>query len=171
MTLLKPSFLDTWCEHPTTEIRWRVRRDNSGCWVRQCLTCGAQAGSQLSKTAPEVQNLPKTLFDPSIAERYDKARKIHWERKRQAEEQEKDRKQREWWQWYSRYLKSTEWKAKRAIVLKRSGGMCEGCRLRKATEVHHLTYAHAGNELLFELVAVCDSCHARLHPEKADQWQ
>ena len=34
----------------------------------------------------------------------------------------------------------------------------------KATQVHHLTYQHVFAEFAFELVAVCDECHARLHP-------
>jgi hypothetical protein len=43
--------------------------------------------------------------------------------------------------------------------------------------VHHLTYAHVFNEFLFELMAVCDECHDRLHREdvpEADlvnEWQ
>jgi 5-methylcytosine-specific restriction endonuclease McrA len=29
--------------------------------------------------------------------------------------------------------------------------------------VHHLTYQNAGNEFLWELVAICRECHARYH--------
>ena len=35
--------------------------------------------------------------------------------------------------------------------------------LRPATQVHHLTYAHLGDELLFELISVCDDCRKRIH--------
>lgn len=50
----------------------------------------------------------------------------------------------------------------------RARGVCEGCRSARATQVHHLTYQHAGHvvpggELLWELVAVCDDCHDRAH--------
>ena len=40
--------------------------------------------------------------------------------------------------------------------------MCEGCGVRRAAQVHHLTYEHVGDELLFELVAVCGQCHDRI---------
>ncbi|MCK1357156.1 MULTISPECIES: hypothetical protein [unclassified Bradyrhizobium] len=37
---------------------------------------------------------------------------------------------------------------------------------RKATQVHHLTYKHIFREFVFELIAVCDECHSRLHSDK-----
>lgn len=57
---------------------------------------------------------------------------------------------------------SAEWRAKRQAVLRRDAGRCQAsfeiCT-RRATEVHHLTYRHWRNEPLFDLVAVCNSCH------------
>jgi 5-methylcytosine-specific restriction endonuclease McrA len=44
-----------------------------------------------------------------------------------------------------------------------SRGVCEGCREQPASEVHHLTYEHVGEEFLWELEAVCDDCHSRVH--------
>lgn len=70
-----------------------------------------------------------------------------------------------WWQWYNTYLRSTAWRSIRQRVMDRANGMCEGCAANYATQVHHLTYAHVGNEFLWELVAVCDSCHTRYHAE------
>ena len=52
--------------------------------------------------------------------------------------------------------------------MERAQGLCEGCRRRPATEVHHLTYEHVGDELLWELKAVCDHCHRRCHPESQE---
>ncbi|MGI8399864.1 hypothetical protein ACRYWZ_26180 [Agrobacterium deltaense] len=54
-------------------------------------------------------------------------------------------------------------------MFKRSGGMCEGCGLAEAKQVHHLTYKHVGCEFLFELVAICDGCHERLHQDEAPE--
>jgi hypothetical protein len=68
---------------------------------------------------------------------------------------------------YHRYLASAEWKSRRERVMERAGGLCEACRVQPATEVHHLTYAHIGNEALFELVAICRPCHQDLSPAKA----
>lgn len=64
---------------------------------------------------------------------------------------------------YAEYLNSEEWWQRRTRVLERSNGLCEGCRNDEATDVHHLTYAHAGDEFLFELVALCAPCHERIH--------
>jgi hypothetical protein len=35
----------------------------------------------------------------------------------------------------------------------------------RAQHIHHLTYKHAGSELLFELVALCWACHQIAHSE------
>jgi 5-methylcytosine-specific restriction endonuclease McrA len=64
---------------------------------------------------------------------------------------------------HAKYLQTDAWKAKRAKVLERAKGICEGCLERPATQVHHVTYEHWKDELLFELVAVCRSCHLKAH--------
>lgn len=64
---------------------------------------------------------------------------------------------------YHAYLQTPEWRARREAVMGRERGRCQGCLVRDATQVHHLTYAHVGAELLFELVALCDACHERTH--------
>ena len=66
---------------------------------------------------------------------------------------------------YDAYLKTDEWLKLRRQVLNRAGQNCEGCGVKLPTEVHHLTNDHVGNEFLFELVAVCQDCHQRLHPQ------
>lgn len=60
---------------------------------------------------------------------------------------------------YERYLQTPKWKAKRDLVMRRACGICEACLEASATEVHHTTYRHVGNEPLFELRAVCGDCH------------
>jgi len=64
---------------------------------------------------------------------------------------------------HRRYLQSDEWRQIRTRVFLRAGGMCEGCGAAEATQVHHLTYQHQGREFLWELVAVCRTCHERVH--------
>jgi len=66
---------------------------------------------------------------------------------------------------YRRYLRSPQWKARCAAVLKRDKGCCRFCGGR-ATQVHHLTYARIFNESLYDLVAICENCHRALHPDK-----
>jgi hypothetical protein len=62
------------------------------------------------------------------------------------------------------YLKSDDWKRKRALVLKRDGYKCVFCQSR-ATQVHHKRYAprNIGREPIDWLVAVCDACHRNQH--------
>ena len=64
---------------------------------------------------------------------------------------------------YAEYLESPEWRDKRRLVMFRAAGICEGCRLKPATQVHHLTYQNIGEEFLWQLVAVCRDCHERYH--------
>lgn len=66
---------------------------------------------------------------------------------------------------YEAYLRTPAWIDRRDRVMVRAEGWCEGCGLRPATEVHHLTYKHLFAEFLFELVALCEPCHRRVHPE------
>lgn len=74
---------------------------------------------------------------------------------------------REWWDEFNRYLRSNEWAKRRQAVRSRCKGICEGCGAVPMTQVHHLTYAHAGWEFLWELVGVCDRCHELLHRKAA----
>jgi hypothetical protein len=67
---------------------------------------------------------------------------------------------------YARYIRSDEWKRKRAAILRACKGRCESCQKRKATQVHHLTYKRLGRELHSDLVALCHKCHSREHPDK-----
>lgn len=69
---------------------------------------------------------------------------------------------------YRAYLKSPEWRSKRAKVLDRAGGWCERCRTRRALHIHHKTYARLGDEKLTDLEALCAGCHVREHPDKVD---
>ena len=69
---------------------------------------------------------------------------------------------------YDQYMESDEWRSRRNKVLKRAGGTCEGCLERPATQVHHLNYRRLGEEMLFDLVAVCDECHAICHPPEEE---
>ena len=70
---------------------------------------------------------------------------------------------------YQAYLRSDQWQELRRRVLQRANGFCEGCWQRRATQVHHLSYAHIGCEFLWELVAICDVCHSRVHDKPPQQ--
>ncbi len=93
-------------------------------------------------------------------------RRIQQEAEWVERQKEREVENQKWWNEYTAYLNSPEWKARRSLVLKRAKNICEGCLLASAVQVHHTTYEHVRNELLFELVALCTSCHNRAHDGK-----
>jgi hypothetical protein len=119
--------------------------------VYQCLSCGRATSNPFPRTSiREPDKLPN--WDDTIAGRYEQTRKNQKLKERQA-----------WFTEHNEYLNTDQWRSLRARVLQRSRGMCEGCGVGKATEVHHLTYDHWQDELLWELVAVCHHCHEKVH--------
>jgi hypothetical protein len=149
------------CNHPEQERRNKPDRNCRPMIVMQCLICGDLVGRFISAkdlSAAEIAALP--LFDVKRQRDYD-AQKLAeiteiWEG-------EKDKEKAAWWARYKAHLQSPKWKALSAKVILRAQGICEGCRKHPATQTHHLTYRRMGDEMLFDLVAVCDSCHAKIH--------
>lgn len=158
------------CEHERTELRERTFSNNTTHYVEQCLRCGTQLRSHKHDSNEVAQakldggvkpfddQLKHNFFAKGLTKRQEKIDEQH---------QYITDKQTEWNAWYAEYLRSPEWQSKRAKVLQRDNYCCQGCGgERLATEVHHLTYAHVGNELLFELVSLCGQCHERVHNER-----
>ncbi len=153
------------CDCSITAVRYRTRANGTGAYVIQCLSCGREIRA-ISKNSDAVRKLTDRIpFDESLSRAWQERQHRYWQNRRQAEEDARTRKETEWWKTYNRYLLTPAWRVKRAAVLERAANLCEGCRENKATQIHHLTYDHMGNELLFELVAICGDCHRRLHPE------
>lgn len=151
------------CEtHSTTE--WRKHLTSNGAIQirRQCLICGYILGNPRKKEYGD-DLLPST--DPDAYSQYIENREAELEKITQKHALLQYQRETSWFRNYNAYLESDAWKAKRILVFKRAGGICEGCGEAPATQVHHQTYAHVGNEFLFELVALCDECHNRLHAE------
>lgn len=138
--------------HNNAELRQRLNHAGAVTIGWQCLECGCwKAVKRSAVSAPG--SLPP--FDPGIATRMQEARRLLWE-------EEKTEKIRGWWERYDRYLKSERWKKKRVAVLARDGKVCRACLVREASQAHHLSYEHVGDEPLFDLVAVCSECHDRI---------
>lgn len=68
---------------------------------------------------------------------------------------------------YDAYLKTEAWRAKKKLVRKRAGGICERCDGRSGFnqnhEVHHYTYKNLFCEHLEDLGFLCVPCHEFLH--------
>ena len=141
------------CEHVVTQLTLRRIRGGGIQYVQQCLRCGGSVGSAVPHS--KVQTLP-TDWDETLNERWTASVRATIAESRRAETD--DRRAR-----YAAYLDTTQWKQKRAAVLQRERSICQGCGSNRACDVHHLTYAHVGKELLFELVALCRACHDVVH--------
>lgn len=65
---------------------------------------------------------------------------------------------------YSEYLKLPEFRAVCQRIRQRSGGICECCKVAKATEPHHVVYCKWGEiDSEHNLLDVCHKCHCKLH--------
>jgi 5-methylcytosine-specific restriction endonuclease McrA len=150
------------CSHTRKELRQKRNRGGAIQYIDQCLQCGTSVGL-FRKHSPELINVP--TWDEKLEPNYTAAKQSE----RAAIIQKHVRIQRNrsigFWKQYNEYLQSDEWVQRRAKVLERASGQCEGCRTKRATQIHHLTYAHVFKEFLFELVAICDDCHKTLHTD------
>lgn len=144
------------CRHSETSLVQFTAANGSIHIRRCCIHCGQLTGISL-KREPHHASLPN--YSPTTRDLYEARR----ERKRSEVIQKHVRLQRdkdsEFWRDYNEYLASDAWKIRRQKVLRRSGGLCEGCLERPATEVHHTTYDNVFDELLFQLRALCKECH------------
>jgi hypothetical protein len=151
------------CRHPRTSYRKKTAINGRRSYCEQCLVCGSRVRHVALADLPPsaVADLPE--WDKAIGERYWAARNERWRRE---SEERRDAEAAEFWSRYHAHLASDKWRDLRRRVLERCRGTCEGCGRRPAVHVHHLTYERLGDEMLFDLAAVCRGCHARLHPDR-----
>ena len=71
---------------------------------------------------------------------------------------------------YADYLKSSHWKKRRQEIFERANGLCERCSAAPPMQVHHRSYAHLGQELDHELMAVCIPCPIQLERDAGGYW-
>jgi hypothetical protein len=162
------------CSHPRDELRVKTFANGTKHPQRQCLVCGKDSSTFLKHAlCPPLDSLP--AWDESIRERWS-------ESIRKTLDEERDREDREWREAYARYLASPEWRRQRLRTFVERKGICQGCRrdlLAGATSfppmfhIHHVHELGAyrvafGDEMLFQLVLLCPSCHAKF-PSKFDE--
>lgn len=167
------------CAHPDEQVTLRRRIIGTGqlMFGHQCGNCGRVVGTWVKKERiRDEKNLPE--WDHAIEPKWEQSEKSYsieyraWRVKQDGvaafarTDTEKSR-DKLFWEQYSQYLSSEAWRDRRELVLKRAHGVCEGCGLAQATQVHHLTYVRIGREMLFDLVAICDDCHEVVHGKAA----
>ena len=149
------------CPHERDELRRRTLATGGVQFVRQCLGCGKATTNPISRT--KIENADSLLpFDEAL----DKA---GYEVSGETAKAEREQQRQEFFIVYDEYLASDEWEERRQLVMDRAEGLCEGCRKAPAVQVHHLTYEHVFNELLYELVALCVPCHKRAHEKREEK--
>jgi hypothetical protein len=156
-------WLMTECEHDEEpQIRKKTTKNGSIQFVKVCIYCGHQFGTPIPhKNIDNPEDV--TAIGELSAHDYENRRREDWRDQKIAfYEKQHVKISNE----YEAYLKSDEWNARREKVFLRADGICEGCGVAKATQVHHLSYENRYNEFLWELVAICNDCHVRAHPEK-----
>ena len=150
------------CDHSKRLLTRRTLANGGVSVVEQCQGCGDQIG-KAQKRLPEHETLPQ--FDDTLKTRKNAERAKEFRDFVRSQERDAARK---WIHVYNEYLRSPEWLGKRQSVLERENYLCQGCRRNRATQAHHTTYRHQGEEFLFELIALCASCHERYHQSFVD---
>jgi len=64
---------------------------------------------------------------------------------------------------YPDYLQTPEWAARRRTALRRAGDACQTCGGHGPLHLHHRTYERRGEELVDDLVVLCEDCHLAVH--------
>lgn len=151
-----PEFTHVACSCQTTELRQKTTRAGRIEVKHQCLTCGSTVGGALPLTALRVRPQDHPEWDHGLHDQY-------WKAYQKARDKHEKAKNLVFWDWYDRYLVSEQWEDRRRRVFERANYTCEACRQATATQVHHTTYQHVGDEPLWDLRAVCTPCHDRIH--------
>lgn len=149
------------CEHAEHSIRKKLAADGTLRYRSQCHRCGAGVGTWIAKS--KIPFTPIADWDDDLADAWQEKINQHWQRHRQEIDQARASQGAEWRRRYEEHLRSSKWAALRERVMKRCNRVCEGCGLRQARHVHHLTYDRMGNEMLFDLVGICIECHEQVH--------
>lgn len=154
------------CAHPTTRLTKKTASNGVLQFRLQCQECGA--------TVQNFKHSDLKDFEKKSAPEYDEGLKRSWWERKSARLQElqqadwdaeKDARRRE----YAVFMASARWAQLRKAALIRDNHVCQGCLVRRATQVHHRDYSRfGGGEMLFDLISVCDQCHDAIHNNAPD---
>lgn len=121
-------------------------------WHAQCSLCGYR------------HSIRRTEVPPRLTENYKRA--IGWDEANELRARHGDKASAAFDLTrinYQEYLNSDAWQAKRLEAFAAHGERCQICLAEKATQIHHLTYAHLGDEPMEDLMPLCQQCHKFLH--------
>ncbi len=164
-----PAIYQQWvidaCDHPQTAV---VRQPDSlgrDQYYERCGHCGLRISSAIAHAKVKtVTDRPVSDFEEMERRYCDDRQRAYDAMTRGAAERAQGGNREQ----YDDYLRSDAWRRKSAKIMRRAGGVCEGCLTNQADDVHHLTYEHIYEEFAFELVALCRACHVRIHKVSAN---
>ena|SRR6266542_2090390 len=68
--------------------------------------------------------------------------------------------------YHQTYLGTEQWQCRRREAIQRGKFRCANCYKERRLQIHHLSYAHLGDEQPSDIVALCRSCHERITAEE-----
>ena len=146
------------CNHDSKLII-RVTVRNGVEHVREhCAVCFSSLRA-IKKSQLYLENIDYHSLEKMTSDEIDERRKEYWSEIFTQREAKDD----EWREAYNTYLNTLEWEEKRQAVIKRDNNTCQGCLAAKIDVIHHLSYENVGDELLFQLVGLCQRCHDNAH--------
>lgn len=148
-----------------------------GIQVRnQCKSCGYVRPNSLGgfdrnarEKLPELDTKARDRRDGLVSEMYSAFYQKRTQRQNEQAQERREQIRSNWMKDYNKYLDSSAWREKRALVLKRDGYVCQCCLNSRATQVHHKSYQFVdlkGSEPAFDLVAICSPCHEKIEAMK-----
>lgn len=146
------------CQHTFVMFK---KKNSAGVYYCQlfCLECGKSGG--VVKIPDIIESIEELTTE--MQEKLNSLTKIQYDKINQDILLKREEDRKEWFREYNIYLNSDVWKKKRDLVLNRDSYICQGCLEVKANHVHHNTYSNVGDELLFQLISLCQHCHSKLH--------
>jgi 5-methylcytosine-specific restriction endonuclease McrA len=72
---------------------------------------------------------------------------------------------------YQEYIRSPEWRAKRAAAFAHYGRRCQRCGAERDLQIHHRTYARFRRETMGDLEVLCGDCHVFADIERKHRQQ
>jgi len=149
------------CEHEETRL---TRMTHCNQIKHQCQHCGQSVGNAISHNSiPPEQLASLHEFDYEFRDLMSERRaeeRIQISHSVAADAQAKLQERKAL---YEDHLASDKWKNLRRQVISREQGICQGCRQNQIQDIHHMSYDHLGDELLFELIGLCRECHKKTH--------
>ena len=146
------------CHLDQTIITKTIKSNGTKSYRLQCLSCGQ--GSSGLKFELIDQSLEYPLFNDDISS-------LYWSMEHDLKVKEqnllRENERQNWLLEHNKYLQTDTWNHKRNKRLNFDDYLCQGCFESTATQVHHLSYKNWQDELMFELISVCNECHIKIH--------